>query len=389
MRSDTRAKPLGAEELTSKWLLNQSGPPDSRREALKHRHLSLLASGYKNRSRKAFMSEITRYHEFQPHPLARGGQLQTLAGYLVSREQPRAAEQLQTIHLDDGDQLRLLLNFPKTNAQKRPIAILLHGLGGCADSAYLVRISRKWNTLGGISIRVNHRGCGASPLPAQGIYHSGSWRDVIAVLNYAGQQWPGHPLVLISFSLSATMSLNALIHERELPHQQRSNLHGWIRSIVVCPPVDLEQSSRKISRPGNRHIDLFYTRSLIQHCRNNYPKIWQRRLQGKNLKTWNLRTFDAEVTAPEAGFRDRSDYYTRCSPIEGLEKISRPTCILSAQDDPVVSADQLQRLFFNPHCQLHLCKTGGHMGFLARKPTKWNDLHWMDAFVLQQVDDLF
>ena len=81
-----------------------------------------------------------------------------------------------------------------------------------------------------------------------------------------------------------------------------------------------------------------------------------------------LYDFDNIYTAPAGGFRDREHYYRDCSAAPWLEKIDRPTIVLTSADDPFVGVEIYRRARLSPHVQLHIEATVGHMGYLtARK----------------------
>ncbi len=248
-----------------------------------------------------------------------------------------------------------------------------------------MRLSEKLNRLGLMTVRMNHRGCGRQPLPARKIYHSGSVGDLLAVLDYLEQQYPAKALLLVSFSLSATITLNALGRWPQLCQARRA----WQHSIVVCPPLDLERSSQKITRLSNYHIDRYYTKALIRHCRERYPRIYTRRMLGERLGRWNLRSFDQYVTAPEGGYLDRSDYYAKCSPKDHLVHICKPTTILAALDDPVVCTEAFPKLQTSQAVTLVLTRSGGHMGFISKDLTPWHDRFWMDDFVINRIGRIY
>ena len=50
----------------------------------------------------------------------------------------------------------------------------------------------------------------------------------------------------------------------------------------------------------------------------------------------SIREFDEAYTAPHHGFRDAADYYHRASAMRVIDKISIPTLIITAADDPFV-----------------------------------------------------
>ena len=327
--------------------------------------------------------------DFVPHPWVWGGQLQTIFGFILGQNQTRPTQRREVLPLNDGDAIALDINEPDSKllrSEDRPIVLMLHGLGGCSESAYLLRISAKLNRTGLMTVRMNHRGCGREPVSAKKIYHSGSVDDLLAVLDFLAERYPNRPVLVTAFSLSATITLNAL---GQRPDECRKRSH-WRHSIVVCPPLDLERSSRKIARISNRHIDYYYTRTLIEHCRSRHPEIYRRRMQGANLWRWNLRAFDQWVTAPEGGFLDRSDYYKQCSPLAFLAKIQKPTTLLAALDDPVVCTAALQQWSqVNSELEVVVTSSGGHMGFISKYPTLWHDRFWMDHFIVTRILNFF
>ena len=50
----------------------------------------------------------------------------------------------------------------------------------------------------------------------------------------------------------------------------------------------------------------------------------------------SIREFDDAYTAPFHGFQDAADYYHRASAMRVIDKISVPTLIITAADDPFV-----------------------------------------------------
>src|SRR5690606_2958211 len=98
----------------------------------------------------------------------------------------RPARELE-VDLGDGDRLLLHVDAPETTENRSApspitgpaVVMLMHGLGGCSESAYMLRISARLTALGHIVARFNHRGCGRGGAPlARQIYHAGRVHDV-------------------------------------------------------------------------------------------------------------------------------------------------------------------------------------------------------------------
>jgi predicted alpha/beta-fold hydrolase len=88
------------------------------------------------------------------------------------------------------------------------------------------------------------------------------------------------------------------------------------------------------------------------------------------------------VIAPLYGFRDADDYYRQCSALPKLHRITVPTLMIQAADDPFMTpavlpgADQL-----SPAITLEVPRHGGHVGFVAgtvRSPVYWLEHRLVD-----------
>jgi predicted alpha/beta-fold hydrolase len=312
---------------------------------------------------------------FEPHPLIPGGQLQTLVAYCFAAAPRLAPQETLFVTLGDGDRLSLDVNYPHEVSDRTPIVYLMHGLGGCSESAYKLRIAAKLTAQGFRVVRHNHRGCGRFGEGARGIYHSGSTLDVLAGLREVAQRWSDAPLLPIGFSLSGTMLLNLLgthlTRREELPQVQAA--------MSVCAPIDLHQSSAAIGALRNKHFDTFYSRTLIRQLLGR--RIIDSAFAETELRAANLRLIDEIVTAPRGGFRDAEHYYESCSPKHVVANIRIPTLVLEAADDPIVPPQSVVQAAYSTRALLSLERSGGHLGFISREPTAAGDHRWLDQFI--------
>lgn len=312
---------------------------------------------------------------FTPALWARGGDLQTLAGYVLPSPAQLPNTVVHHVGVDDGDRLALCENRPQRARLQRAaphgILLLLHGLGGHADSAYMLRVAARFLARGWVTFRLNHRGAGAGRGLARGLYHAGKSDDLGAVLQRIAQWYEALPLVAVGFSLSGNLLLKYLGECWQTPP---SNLCG---ALAVCPPIDLALSSQAMRRGKNRLYDLRFVRLLKRAMRERYadfPNLPEYALS----KVATVYDFDQYITAPHHGFRSAEDYYAQCSAKPLLAKINLPATIIAGDDDPFVPRESFANLPANPRLQLHLTRSGGHMGFIARRKTPWGDLRWLD-----------
>ncbi|NIO38838.1 MAG: alpha/beta hydrolase, partial [Burkholderiales bacterium] len=80
---------------------------------------------------------------------------------------------------------------------------------------------------------------------------------------------------------------------------------------------------------------------------------------------FSLRSFDDAFTAPVHGYRDVFDYWSRASSISEIEKITIPTLIVHARNDPFLPGRYLPDMSQkNEHVEFDFTEQGGHVGFV-------------------------
>jgi len=286
---------------------------------------------------------------------ARSGHLQTILGNYLPGESPSHPSRPFRIPLPDGDQLSGRHYAGETDV----LVLIFHGLGGDDQAHYVRRTVTLARGLGHHVWTVNHRGCGEGRGLAAKPYHSGSGDDLGAAFAAARERHPGLRQLAIAYSLSA----NALL----------LNLGGGLPepcaqpdvAIAVNPPVDLGACSSTIHGGLSRLYELRF----IRRCRKAIHQRVEDHLIPDIYRTrplMSLREFDDAYTTRAAGFRDADDYYARCSARHHLSKITVPTVILMAKDDPFIPWHDAAEASLSPAVHLHLEPHGGHMGYLSR-----------------------
>src|SRR5207248_5558837 len=109
--------------------------------------------------------------EFEPHPLLRGGHVQTIAGRYLPGRWARLPSTHHEIEIGGGDRLSVFESIPPSWETGGPAALLIHGLAGCARAPYVVRVAVRLARLGVRVVRMNLRGAGAGFGMARGSYH--------------------------------------------------------------------------------------------------------------------------------------------------------------------------------------------------------------------------
>lgn len=326
--------------------------------------------GKVDNARLATSFDVQPFLPFMPARWLHGGNLQTLAGYLLPSPKHLPHTKVHHVALADGDRLALCENVPP-HATPCGALLLLHGLGGHADSAYMLRVAARFLAHGWITFRLNHRGAGQGRGLARGLYHAGKSDDLAGVMQYLGALYPNLPLVSVGFSLSGNMLLKYLGETWQMPP---ANLCG---AVAICPPIDLELSSRAIRRARNRLYDLRFVRLLKGAMRERYTDFGDYPAYAL-ARVATVYDFDRYITAPHHGFASAEDYYQRNSALQFLASIHLPAAIIASKDDPFIPKESFAHLPSNPALSFQLAHSGGHMGFVTSNATPWRDRRWMD-----------
>lgn len=311
------------------------------------------------------------FPEFRPHPLLRSGHLQTIATSFSPRpEIPYRARQRQ-VELPGGERLVLHDDRPESWRPGDRCVLLLHGLGGCYLSPYMMRMAAKLNARGARTFRMDMRGHGAGATLAWSPGHAGRSEDAAAAVQCIVDLCPASPLAVAGVSLGGNILLKWLGEAGADAHPQVD------RALAVAPPIDLLACCQLIRRWRSRLYDRAFVKELL-------GQVAERRDHWESLRTldWSrpprtLFEFDDRVTAPLSGFRDAMDYYANASAASKLAGIAVPTLILTAADDPLVPPYLFEQAERSEFVQLHVTRHGGHVGYIARRGLD-PDRRWLD-----------
>ncbi|MBK2125763.1 YheT family hydrolase [Fangia hongkongensis] len=327
--------------------------------------------------------------EFQPTFLS--AKWQTIIASLLpaGKAPPRYNE---TLKLPDGDALVLSISTPKArkleksatqtgNLKKdKKIVILFHGLCGDAESAYMIRLARKFYHLGVSVIRVNHRGANKKLLPlARNIYHAGKSEDVLCVLRHVASTYPDAALFPVGFSLSGNMLLKALGKYPEL-----NQMHIQ-KAMAICPSIDLVASINKLLQPENRLFNRYFSQKVYRMYLARlklHPNAVNHSIRyHRHLSLYDI---DNHYTSKEAGHENAESYYQNESAYVYLDQIKLNTLIIADSEDPFIDNSKLLDIQ-NKHITYEQTKGGGHMGYLGRSQGMKLFYHWMDVRIIKAV----
>jgi predicted alpha/beta-fold hydrolase len=312
------------------------------------------------------------FPSFEPHPWLRGGHSQTIAGRYWPLPRPWLPSMAHEIPLADGDRLLVLESTPAGWDGTRPTAMLVHGLAGCAEAPYMVRLGAHLVRMGIRVVRVNLRGAGRGFGLARGIYHAGRSDDLREVVGWLRRRDDRSPIAAVGFSLGANLVLKLAAEAGDHPAGARLDC-----VLAANPPIDLAACARRMSAPENRLYDwnfVRWLRAMIVRLHRRFPDLGPPRLHGVK----SLYQFDDRYTARRNGFASADDYYRRCSLVTAIGRIDVPGLIVHAMDDPFIPYEPFLVLTRRPGLELELVRHGGHLGYLSRRAWR-GDRRWLDV----------
>jgi len=229
---------------------------------------------------------------------------------------------------------------------------------------------------------INARGNGGRLNDRPECTYAGETNDIHAALEYLREQHQARELMVIGYSLGGSRLLNYLVEERASPL--------IVAAATVCVPLDLGICARRLDQGFSRIYRKHLLGELCQgfearrvHLREYFPEYAKRFDDIGPLD--NIRNFveyDNRVIAPLYGFHDADDYYQQCSTLSKLHRISVPTLMIQAADDPFMTKDVLPiQEQISGAIELQVTAHGGHVGFVSgtiRKPIYWLEPRLID-----------
>jgi predicted alpha/beta-fold hydrolase len=285
-----------------------------------------------------------------------GGDLQTIRNFLVKPRPPIETWPAQPVEFDmadgTGDRLNGLLHRP-TDERRRPLVLLIHGIGGTNESSYVRTSTVHLLRAGYPVLRLNLRG--AAGAPTKQFYHAGRTEDLKRVIGSLDGRVAANGVVPVGFSLGGNLLLKYLA--------ECGAMAPVMAAISISAPIDLAAAQRRIAMARNR----IYHREILKWV------ISERGDLPSEIKS--MIDFDDRVVAPANGFKDAREYYRHCSAGPMLGAVRRPTLLIHAEDDPWIPAASYRGLDPNPNLISVIPHSGGHVGFHASGLDRpWHDM---------------
>lgn len=304
---------------------------------------------------------------------ARNAHLQTILPKWLRRAPARFIP--ERFELADGDFVDLAWSGA-ISPDERPLLVLFHGLEGSIHSHYAKGLFAHLQRQGNDAVLMHFRGCSGEPNRLLRAYHSGAIEDAEALIAELGRRFPGKPLIAIGYSLGGNMLVNLLA--RACPDELTA-------AVVISAPLQLASCADRVNQGFSRVYQSYLLRTMRANLQSKirHQAAAQSRWQPEQVsRIATLRDFDEQVTAPLHGFDSADHYYQTCSGLDLLARITIPTLIIHAADDPFMTGAVIPRPEqLSPMVRYELSRRGGHVGFLHGPP--WRPRFWLEERISQ------
>lgn len=314
---------------------------------------------------------------FEPPRWLRGKHAQSILPSLPWRRgavERRALPLIAATHeslLDCGDgvtlQALVATHERRGRAPSDTVSVLLHGWEGSAESMYILSLGQTLFALGHDVVRLNLRDHGATHHLNRELFHSCRLPEVLGAVRRIGAEHAGKRLNLIGYSLGGNFMLRVGAAAPEAGLEIS-------RIIAVSPLLDPAVTMRRLEtgpRIYHRYFVLKWSRSLEKK-----QLAWPGHYDfSALLRSRNLRTMTDELVRAYTGYPNLDDYFAGYA-ITGarLATLTARATILTALDDPIIPARDLERLARAPRLDIVATEHGGHCGFVeSLGPCTWAD----------------
>ena len=304
--------------------------------------------------------------------------MQTLASFLLPRriQLPHPEERL--IEVEAGVKVRCWCYWQKQRESALTL-IVVHGLEGSSESQYMLGVTRNGLAAGMNVVLMNQRNCGGMDHCAPTLYNSSRSADVAAVARHVTEHDNVSKFALVGFSMGGNLALKLAGEWGSAGPQQ-------FRSVaVVSPSIDLAPSADALHEGSNRIYEYYFLLQLFRRFRRKV-KLFPNDFDASRLRgIHSVRTFDDRITAYYCGFTGADDYYARAAAANVIDRITVPTLIIHATNDPFIRLlpETRSRILANPNITLIETEDGGHCAFLsAHNGNRDDDGRWAEREVV-------
>ena len=243
------------------------------------------------------------------------------------------------------------------------LVILSHGLEGDSSRQYLAGMVRQLTRHGFDCLAWNYRSCSGEMNRLSRFYHIGETGDLETVVQHAlGRGYVD--IDLVGFSAGGNITLKYLGE-----HSLWPGVAAIRRGVAISVPLDLLTTADRLEQWDSMPYNIRFQRTLKEKIRVKSALLPEPIRAVDMTRIKSLRQFDDLITAPLHGFGNVENYYRVNSSLPFLPKITVPTLVLNARNDPFLSPECMPEALAKELSLvwMEFPKQGGHCGFSSAK----------------------
>jgi predicted alpha/beta-fold hydrolase len=297
---------------------------------------------------------IIKNNNFNPKLPFKNKHFNTLYRYFKTKYQIN----FNRIRISTNDLDFLDLDFSTVGSKR--LIITIHGLEGSSNSSYVLSLCHYFNQKDIDVLALNLRSCSGELNKKLESYHSGKTEDLHQTIQFVKQNYQYDSIYLVGYSLGGNIVLKYM---GEYAKRTPSILKC---AVGISVPCDLEGSANAIAKKEN----YFYNRNFLKTLKiKSLKKLKTHKNhqldKNKIAKVTNFKDFDDAFTAPSNGYKDAEEYWLKNSSLFFIPKINKPSLLITALDDPFLSASCYPFKIADNSDKFYILATkfGGHVGY--------------------------
>nr|WP_281389141.1 alpha/beta fold hydrolase [Spirochaeta isovalerica] len=257
----------------------------------------------------------------------------------------------------------------------RGLAVLIHGWEGSADAPYMVFTGSALVRAGFDVFRLNLRDHGGNHQLNSGIFMGTLIDETFgAVRNVAEEYNRSDSLYLLGVSLGGNFALRiAALCGKDM-------IDGLKQVVAVNPPLNPCDATVRLDRnPMIRRHFLGKWKASLRIKQKAFPHIYDfSHIEGAD----NCMDLTEDLIPRHSDCTSAADYFSRYTLKEGiLDRAAVPVTVITAEDDPIIHAEDFRRAKVNGNVRLIMLPYGGHCGYIENLSMR----SWLD----RKVPELF
>ncbi len=282
-------------------------------------------------------------------------------------------QERERILLEDGDFIDLDWSFAQKVSKK--VIILIHGLEGNAQRAYILGSAKLFNASDYDCCSINLRGCSGETNNLYRSYHSGATEDLQTIIKHILETKKYTEIYIKGFSLGGNLALKYAGENKNLPSQLK-------KIVAISVPCDLHNSLEQLLKFKNILYAARFKKHLVEKLKSKQKLFPQKILDADINSIKTLLDFDNLYTSKAHGFTNALDYYEKSNSLQFLPKISIPTLIINAKNDSFLGENcyPIEIAKKSAYINLEIPNYGGHVGFTGLKNITYTEKRALNFF---------